>query len=76
MENYVVMNTLKKYDCANGCRRGENCIIKLFMDKQRECPCLLCLIKGVCINPCEDRKEIFKSCLDDKDYLSTMKIYV
>ncbi len=45
--------------CHNkgSCERYEGIVREIDISK---CPCIECLIKGVCSEPCEDFKELFK----------------
>lgn len=44
---------MTNFEVCAGCRVIEECYLKPFNKKNDTCPCSLCLIKGVCLDPCD-----------------------
>lgn len=64
-----------KHDC-NGCLSdGRACEFLSEYDGYdiNECPCRICLIKGVCNDPCEDYEKFSLVKIDDDDYCIDLK---
>lgn len=65
---------MNKIECANGCGLKNNvqCFIDTMIDS--ECPCIECIVKTMCTEFCDIRKEYSKLYVDKRSFLLRIKL--
>jgi hypothetical protein len=58
-------------DDCKGC--GSKCLAESFPEESIKCPCIICLIKVTCFDPCKDWHRFFYNFSDTKEYQQILK---